>query len=304
MKPLFLYYDAACKLVPGIEKHCPGLLENEGILQRDDRGNVVFPELAHVGNNRDSATRDIQACTQFQDLERTTDTEDVYAVMETANPRPGLQSEVDPHEALSLAASFSDEVGKPSKLAATRALNALHRDGVRVLSLFEVLVFTYHWHLQHGQTGGGAGGGAAGGGTGGGGGGTAGGVVVGANGWVVQGTPGGGEEGGIITHVRAAEFLRPVLVGLSGSRQASKASRLPSWLDPKWIAEGGVETGLRGYAKVKNCLRAVFYRQGELLSMRAGLCHLYERSPPALGQRLRQNTARFPTFGGATFIGT
>eukprot|EP00903_Cladosiphon_okamuranus_P021995 g20222.t1 len=185
VKPAFLCYDAACKLVPGLETYCPGLLENEGILQRDDRGNVIFPELAHVGNN----------------------------------------------------------LGESSKEAATKTLDALYRDGVRVLSLFEVLVFTYRWHLQHRQ--------AVGGAAGGGGGGAAGGLVVGANGWVVQGTPGGGEEGGIVTHARAAEFLRPVLVGLSGSRQASNVSSLPSWLDPKWITEGDVETGLRGYAKAK-----------------------------------------------------
>lgn len=65
MKPAFLCYDAACKLVPGLEKYCNGLLDEEGVLKRDDRGNVVHPELAHVGSNRDSATRDIAARRQF-----------------------------------------------------------------------------------------------------------------------------------------------------------------------------------------------------------------------------------------------
>lgn len=125
-----------------------------------------------------------------------------------------------------------------------------------MLSLFEVLVFTYRWHLQHRQTTGGAAGGAAGRGAGG----AAGGLVVGANGWVVHGAPGRDEAGGIVTHARAAEFLRPVLVGLSGSRQASKVSSLPLWLDSKL----NVETGLRGYGNVRN-LRAIFFRQVELL---------------------------------------
>lgn len=245
MKPLFLCYDAACKLVTGLETHCPGLLDNEGVLLRDTEGNVVFPELAHVGNNRDSATREIDPCTPFKERERTTGTEDVYAIMEAAAPRPGLQSEVDPHEAVFLAACFSKRVGEPSKLAATRARDALRRDGVRVLSLFEVLVFTYHWHRK---AAGGAAGGATGEAAGGAAGGVAGGLVVGTNGWVAAV---GNEDGGVVTHADAAAFLLPVLVALSGSRQASKVSALPLWLHDKWVSSGGVATGLRGYAEVR-----------------------------------------------------
>lgn len=253
----------------GLEKYCPGLLDNEGILKRDTEGNVVFPELEHVGNNRDSATREIAPCAPFQERERTTDDEDVYAVMETAGPRPGLQSEVDPYETVFWAASFFKRVGEPSKLAAMRAVDALRRDGVRLLSLFEVLVFTYHWHRRAaggpaagGAVGGGSEGGPAGGAAGGASeGGTAGeatgGLVVGAKGWVVH-TPMGAGEGDIITHADGASFLLPVLVALSGSRQASKVSALPSWLDPKWISEGDVATGLRGYAEVRHFGRRIF----------------------------------------------
>ena len=268
--PYLLSYDAACKVVKGLEKYCPGLLKDKtGVLQRDDGGNVVFPDLAHVGNNSKSATQETARRT-FKDIPRTDDCEDVYAVMETAGPRPGLQSEVDPDEALFWAAEFSEKVGGPSKLAATRALGVLHRDGVRVLSLFEVLVFTYHWHREAageatggvaGGAAGGAAGGVAGGATagapGGAAGGAAGGLVVGANGWVVQ-APGEGGEGGGVTHADAAGFLLPVLVGLSGSRQASRVSALPRWLDATCVSEGGLETALRRYAKVRR-LDAAFW---------------------------------------------
>eukprot|EP00752_Nemacystus_decipiens_P015187 g13523.t1 len=260
--PYLLSYDAACKVVKGLEKYCPGLLKDKtGALQRDEGGKVVFPDLAHVGNNSKSAAQETAHRT-FQDIRRTNDHEDVYAVMETAGPRPGLQSEVDPDEALSSAAESSEIVGVPSRQAATRALGALHRDGVRVLSLFEVLVFTYHWHREAAgeATGGGAGGapggaagGVAGGATAGGPGGAAGGLVVGANGWVVQ-APGEGGEGGGVTHADAADFLLPVLVGLSGSRQASGVSALPKWLDgmdATCFSGGGLETALRRYAKAK-----------------------------------------------------
>lgn len=237
MKPHLLSYDAACKLVKPLED----LLKNKtGELQRDAEKNVVFPELAHVGNNRNSATQETAPRT-FQDLPRTTDDEDMYAVMETAGPRPGLQSEVDPHEALFWAASSSKEVGGPVKAATTRALDALHRDGVRVLSLFEVLVFTYYWHRKAAEAAGGAAGGAVGG--------TAARLADGPNGWMH--TPGEGGAGGGITHTDAAGFLLRVLVGLSGSRQASKVSELPSWLDATCMSSGEHETGLRTYAQVR-----------------------------------------------------
>ncbi|CAB1101680.1 unnamed protein product [Ectocarpus sp. CCAP 1310/34] len=254
VKPYLLSYDAACKLVKGLEKYCPALLEDKtGVLQRDGEGNVVFPELAHVGNNRNSATRETAART-FQDLQRTTDREDMNAVIETAGPWPGLQSEVDPDEALLWAANFSKVVGGRSKLTATRALDALHRDGVCELSLFEVLVFTYYWHRKAaGDTAGGAAGGAVGG--------AAGGAAGEAAGWVAR-APLEGDEGGGFTHADAAGFLLRVLVGLSGSRQASKVSALPSWLHATCIPEGELATGLRRYAKAKvdfivDCLKAL-----------------------------------------------
>ena len=76
------------------------------------------------------------------------------------------------------AASFPKPVEEPSKVAATRLLNALPRDGIRVVSLFEVLVFTYKWHQRA------AGGGALVG--------PAGEVILGGTGWAMH-APGGGE---------------------------------------------------------------------------------------------------------------
>lgn len=196
MKPYLLSYDAACKLVKGLKKYCPGLLDNEGVLLRDGKGNVVFPELAHVGNNRNTATRETVTRT-FEDVARTTDREDMYAVMETACPGPGLQSEVDAHEALFWAASYSKTAGEPTKLAATRALGALRRVGVRVLSLFEVLVFTYHWHRRQQVAVGGAAGGAAGGR-----------LVVGDKGWVVHAPGGSRRAASLPTQMQRRSYCR------------------------------------------------------------------------------------------------
>ena len=115
--------------------------------------------------------------------------------------------------------------------------------------LFEVFVFTHHWHRQAArQATGVVAGGAAGV------------LIVGANGWVVR-APGGGNEGGGVTHADAAGFLLRVLVGLSGSRLASKVSALPSWLHATCISEEELETGLRGYAKVRT-LDGAFWPAG------------------------------------------
>lgn len=241
VRPLFLCYDAACKLVQGLQQRCPGLLDNEGILLRDAEGNVSFPELAHVGNNRESAARTTVPCSPPEEPRRTTDTEDMYAVMEASGPQPGVQSEVDPHEALYWAAYYSKQVGEPCRRAATRALDALWREGVQILSLYEVLVFLYHWHrvssISEPE-------------------GPPGGLAVGIDGWVVREPSLSadlvGDEGvGTVTHKDAMAFFQPALVGLSGSRQASKMPSLPSWLDKKWTSEACAFEGLQGYAQVR-----------------------------------------------------
>lgn len=236
----FLCYDAACKLVGGVEAACPGLLENEGVLQRDDTGQVVFPELAPYGNNRDSATRETTPCTPLQEPERG-DTMDVYALMEASGPRPGLQSEVDPHEALYWGGRNDVRVGGASEAAATRAFGALWREGVRILSLFEVIVFSYNWHRHQDASGD---------------------AVLGMDGWVRRtpsspdesspdGESGGNQQGSIVSQRDAADFLLEVLVSLSGSRQASMVPKLPVWLNGEAISAGDVLGGLREYAKVR-----------------------------------------------------
>lgn len=43
-----------------------------------------------------------------------------------------------------------------------------------------------------------------------------------------------------------------MLMALSGSRQARNVPVLPLFVHDKWISEGDMETGLRGYAKVRS----------------------------------------------------
>lgn len=58
------------------------------------------------------------------------------------------QGQVDDHELRFVACKQCGEVGKLSFLAATQSLSRLHERGIRILSLYEMLVFTYRWHLE------------------------------------------------------------------------------------------------------------------------------------------------------------
>ena len=153
--PNLLIYDAACQTVRAFEQRCPGLLANGGKLPRlpveagsTAVGRVVLPHLAHLGNHSGSASMMTPRASSVNTPNRVSD-QDVYALKHFSLPQPTPQSQVDEHNALYTAAKIEGGgVGPATQLAATRALSALRRDGVSILSLFEVLVFSYHWHVQ------------------------------------------------------------------------------------------------------------------------------------------------------------
>lgn len=152
MKPDLLSYEGACQLVRPLEAACPGLLRNGGELPRDAEGVVALPRLRHLGSNRDGSMLAVARCCPLKEPRRN-HTANVYALMGSSTPQPGLQSNVDVDESLFCGGVLVGRAGRPSELAAKRALAALRKKGVWVLSLFEVLVFTFHWHLSAHRSG-------------------------------------------------------------------------------------------------------------------------------------------------------
>ncbi|CAM9434177.1 unnamed protein product, partial [Laminaria digitata] len=69
------------------------------------------------------------------------------ALKAASSPQPAtVQSQVDLYALLYTSGEALGRVAKLNYSAAMRAVSALRRGGVRILSLFEVLVFTYYWH--------------------------------------------------------------------------------------------------------------------------------------------------------------
>lgn len=306
VKPDLLSYEGACQLVRPLEAACPGLLRNGGELPRDAEGVVSLPRLRHLGSNRDGSMLAVARCCPLKEPRRD-HTANVYALLGSSTPSPGVQSRVDVDESLFCGGVLVGRAGRPSELAARRALAALRRKGVWVLSLFEVLVFTFHWHVTahrngfeelvigpdgwvllvptphtaHPSPGGGAnpnpvpsaivgstaaahGQGQVGGlyGRGGSAGGQGQAVGGGAEGSTGGGGAGGhggggvqwssvGKAAGFVSNQDAAEFLRPLLVAMVGSR-VGKVPALPGWLGDDAILQKDVLGGLRVYAKVSS----------------------------------------------------
>ncbi|CAN0201995.1 unnamed protein product, partial [Laminaria digitata] len=148
VKPDLLAYEDVCQLVRPLEAACPGLLVRKegGALPRDSEGTVSLPRLRHLGSNRDGSMLAIARCCPLKEPQKG-HMADVYALLGSSTPQPGVQSRVDVDESLFCGGVLVGRAGRPSELAARRALTALQRKGVRVLSLFEVLVFTFHWHV-------------------------------------------------------------------------------------------------------------------------------------------------------------
>lgn len=163
-------FDAACKAAIQIARRRPDLLENGGRVPRlvgaggavgtgepDAVGNggastlprVYLPQLSHLGSHSKFNSLEVSPCSFPVEPVRES-TADVYALKEASLPQPDVQSRVDVHELLrrSSQSSVVGGAGRCSFLAATRSLACLLREGIRALSLFEVLVFTYHWHRK------------------------------------------------------------------------------------------------------------------------------------------------------------
>lgn len=149
-----------------LEKRRPGLLENAGQLPRVGDGGkaaaaagakdigeswgsdeikesslprVCIPKLAHLGCGIESMSAEIfRPSTPVVPVRGSS--ADVYALKAASSPQPAtVQSQVDLY---ALLYTSGEALGR----VAMRAVSALRRGGVRILSLFEVLVFTYYWH--------------------------------------------------------------------------------------------------------------------------------------------------------------
>ncbi|CAN0404492.1 unnamed protein product, partial [Ectocarpus sp. 13 AM-2016] len=150
--PVLGVYDAGCKVVAHMEKHLPGVLQNRGRPTRlGDDGDgepaptprVVLPALAHLGSNSASSTVEAPQVSLPVPPKRDSKV-DVYA-LKAAAQGDRVQSQVNVYDLLHASAETHGPVPKAVNLAATRAVAALREAGIRVISLFEVLIFTYVW---------------------------------------------------------------------------------------------------------------------------------------------------------------
>ena len=234
--------------MPHLERDCPGVLKDRGrptrlgdeerkegddegtgegnddgrgrqIEEPDGAGNVgpkqgrvCIPSMAYLASDRKRAG--VEGTRVILPAEPEVDSaSDVYALRNASEPKR-VQSQVNVHDLLWSSAEFLGPVYKLCHLAATRAATALLREGVRVLSVFEVLVFTYHWHRRAAKDGSRT-------------------SVLGADGWALQGDSpagvniaggapvqgeGGGGPGGFVSNETAANSLGVLLVVAVGAR--------------------------------------------------------------------------------------
>ncbi|CAB1098302.1 unnamed protein product [Ectocarpus sp. CCAP 1310/34] len=104
---------------------------------------VFFPALAHLGSHSSSTTVEAPQVSVPVPPKRDSKV-DVYA-LKAAAQGDRVQSQVNVYDLLHASAETQGPVPKAVNLAATRAVAGLREAGVRVLSLFEVLIFTYVW---------------------------------------------------------------------------------------------------------------------------------------------------------------
>lgn len=118
----------------------------------------------------------------------------------------------------------------------------------KILSMFEVLVFTYYWHQKQESI-------------------DCRGVFLSSDGWMREAPvlpslldvpqpgadPSGVQESTAadLSHQDAEHFLLSTLLPVSGSRQASKVSALPPWLRVDLLSAQDVTMGLKVYAQVR-----------------------------------------------------
>lgn len=173
--PDLAIYDLPCQMVTHLEKRRPGLLENAGQLPRLGDGGgaaaaaggnsqsagwheyatkekslprVSIPELDHLGYGHISLSAKSRTYSMPVFPVRGSSA-DVYALKLASSPQPAtVQSQLDLYALLYTSGEALGRVEKLNYSAAMRAVSALRRGGVRILSLFEVLIFTFHWHRE------------------------------------------------------------------------------------------------------------------------------------------------------------
>ncbi len=263
-------YDAGCQAVPHLERDCPGLLEDRGKPSRlgddgaggeNDEGHegagsiprVSIPSLAYLGSDGNTSTVQVPSCSLPVEPERTSD-DDVYALKSAPLPKLCVQSQLNLHDLLF---ASSDQLGTAEKVnrsAVTNVAAALWREGVRILSWFEMLVFTYHWHRQAAEDGSSR-------------------SVLGTAGWTLQlaAVVNVGGRGPVQEEVSAetvdsfsneecAKSLRALLVVAVGAR-GGKVPSLPELGGRNVLVDSNTcdlfatqVAGLRAYAQVSECL--------------------------------------------------
>ncbi|CAN0329825.1 unnamed protein product, partial [Ectocarpus sp. 13 AM-2016] len=267
--PVVGVYDAGCKAVAHMEKHLPGVLQNRGRPTRlGDDGvggggsgysnaasndtedgepaptpRVFLPALAHLGSNSASTTVEAPQVSLPVPPKRGSKV-DVYA-LKAAAQGDRVQSQVNVYDLLHASAETQGPVPKAVNLAATRAVAALREAGIRVISLFEVLIFTYVWLRNIAEDEPGM-------------------LELGATGWTLRRPSHGvvpvgttAESVDAVSTGDAEKHLREVLVVARGARNG-KGACLPDWFGAGDFVDGDTSTlyatqvdGLHAYAAAK-----------------------------------------------------
>ncbi|CAB1101073.1 unnamed protein product [Ectocarpus sp. CCAP 1310/34] len=163
---------------------------------------------------------------------------DVYA-LKAAAQGDRVQSQLNVYDLLLASAETQGPVPKAVNLAATRAVAALREAGIRVLFLFEVLIFTYVWLRNIAEDEPGM-------------------LELGATGWTLRRLPVGttAESVDAVSTGDAEKHLREVLVVARGARNG-KGACLPDWFGAGDFVNGDTSTlyatqvdGLHAYAAV------------------------------------------------------
>ncbi|CAN0368320.1 unnamed protein product, partial [Ectocarpus sp. 12 AP-2014] len=201
---------------------------------------VFLPALAHLGSNSASTTVDAPQVSLPVPPKRDSKV-DVYA-LKAAAQGDRVQSQVHVYDLLHASAETQGPVPKAVNLAATRAVAALREVGIRVLSLFEVLVFTNVWLRSIAEDEPGI-------------------LELGATGWTLQRPSHGvvpvgttAESVDAVSTGDAEKHLREVLVVARGARNG-KGACLPDWFGAGDFVDGDASTlyatqvdGLHAYA--------------------------------------------------------
>lgn len=218
--------------------------------ESEQRGRVCIPSMAYLASNSRSTGAEVPSII-LPDEPELDGASDVYALKIVSQPKR-VQSQLNVHDLLWSSGECLGPVDKLCHLAATRAAAALFREDVKVLAVFEVLVFTYHWHRRAAKDGSRT-------------------SVLGADGWTIQGDSSAGVNvaggasvqgesgdgpGDVVINETAARRLGVLLVVAVGAR-TGEVPTLPE-LDGLGVVVDSVTSkafstlleGLRMYSKV------------------------------------------------------